>query len=157
MTGICDRDDVWSPTYIGYKVPACYWKLICYVDPRGDTQVVGFIGNNTLLKYCSGCDVEEKAQRVIDTTTVRDQREILNEIDSNRVSFVLEAWVGAESYLLVNRNENRVPRATDCWSRMTAPQEVKDEWNTVMRADVLAHEYTEEMDLDLIQKMWQER
>ncbi len=142
MTGICDSNDKFSPTIAGYDVPSCFWKLVCYVDTSGQTQVVGFIGNNTLLNYCSGCDQAGKDLRTSTTITARDQLEITAGINSDRRSFVQEAWTGAETYLLVNRNEYRAPRAADCWAKQTASTAVKNEWNSLLREDVLQHDFT---------------
>jgi hypothetical protein len=154
MTGICDADDRYSPTIIGYRVPSCYWKLICYVDPQGETQVVGYIGNNTLINYCSGCDVDAKAERTADTITTRDQRDILAKIYSDRTSFVLEAWMGAETYLLVNRNETRAPRGADCWAKMSVSDSVKNEWNSLLRQDLREQEFTEDIDFEKLEQFW---
>lgn len=133
MTGVCDLDDKHSPTLIGYRVPSCYWKLICYVDTAGETQVVGFIGNNTLLDYSAPNDSPVKNERRNSTLTPRGQQEILDEMLVRRQSFIEEAWEGAEQYLLVNRNELRAPEAAQCWDKRTISEAVESEWIAVMQ------------------------
>lgn len=151
MTGVCDANDRFSPTLDGYKVPSCWWKLICYVDTAGTTQVVGFIGNNTLIDF-AGSPSGEKAVRVVDTTTPRGQQEILDVM--TRDTFIMDAWTGAETYLRRNRGIVNTPTAANCRSKRTISAAVKNEWSSVMREGVLEHKYTSDVDLEAVKALW---
>ncbi|OXA48394.1 Nuclease [Folsomia candida] len=121
------REDLFSPTNVGYIVPNHYWKLVCYKDAAGVTQVVGFIGNNTLLR---ANDVAEQDARKASTYLPRSQQEIINTMNINRVHLFQEAWVGGETYLLEGRSEDRLPSADECTFKRDLSPEVRQEWAT---------------------------
>jgi hypothetical protein len=127
ITGLCDLDDRYSPTAEGYIIPACFWKLICYKDDSGSTQVVGFIGNNTLL---GANDAKGKEERKLSTTMPQSQQDIMDVM--TRDSFINAAWSGAEDYLLRNRNEKSLPTAAACKLKKTLSEAVKNEWSRLM-------------------------
>jgi hypothetical protein len=153
MTGLCDLDDIYSPTAEGYHIPACYWKLICYTDKQGSTQVVGFIGNNTLLH---NEDSIGKAERTASTTYPRSQQDILNL--TNRRKFVADAWNGAESYLLKNRDpSNFPPTGESCTAMLQISEDVRAEWSFLMKESLYSQEFTEPTDLSLVEKYWKQQ
>lgn len=145
MTGLCDADDRYSPTLDGYKIPACFWKLICYVDSAGTTQVVGFVGNNTLLH---NDDSAGKAARTASVTTPVGQQAILDVM--TRDSFINSGWDGAETYLKRNRGASDAPTAANCKSKRTISAAVKNEWSSLLWEDLKAQEFTEEVDLEMV-------
>jgi len=70
ITGVCKES---LGLKIGKKkidVPKCFWKMLCYKDEKNKEQVVGFIGDNSLIKPSTIADREK------DIFTARSQSEI---------------------------------------------------------------------------------
>lgn len=123
MTGVCDNDSSDGVTLDGWRVPDCFWKLVCYKDSGNVARVVGFIGENQLFHKDN---TVKKAERSYETTKPRSQSAILARM--NRASLIQDAWRKAQTYLLVNRNENDIPSPTQCINALTAPTATLIEW-----------------------------
>jgi len=130
MTGVCsDDNEVDGVTDLGYAVPMCWWKMICYKDPASkQTKVVSFIGNNTLIQYTGSSP--EKTERDLSTRRPRPQQEVLNLMD--RKERIEMGWYHAELHLLPERtstNPSDMPTADDCISTTTLDDDTWQEWD----------------------------
>jgi len=131
MTGLCDSDapGIFTPTLAGYTVPSCYWKMVCYKDDAGATQVVSFIANNTITR--EGNDADKLARRT-STCMPRSQQDVLDNMSINRWGVVLNAWTSGEEVLLPGRNEENAPLGRDCASKMGIEESARQEWEALL-------------------------
>jgi len=130
MTGVCSADNNEDGvTDLGYKVPMCWWKMICYKDPQSrETKVVSFIGNNTIISY-SG-DSPAKTERSLATTRPRSQQEVLDIMD--RDESIALAWSHAHEYLLPERTSvspSDMPTADECIRTRELDDDTWEEWD----------------------------
>jgi len=133
QTGLCSADNVadGALTYRGWRIPSCFWKLICYKDASGTVQVVGFIGENTLTNVK---DTAAQTRRTEATTKPRSQEDILKLLSTPAV--VGEAWTTAVNMLLVDRNvtKSKLPTAAKCKAALTLSADVSAEWAKAIKA-----------------------
>jgi len=129
MTGLCDPDapGMFSPTLAGYTVPSCYWKMVCYKDDAGVTQVVSFIGNNTITR---GGNADDTAARRASTCMPRSQQNVLDNMNLNRWGTVLNAWMSGEQVLLPGRNEQNAPPGSECMAKLSLDNSARVEWES---------------------------
>jgi len=124
ITGLCDAESIDGPTKEGYANPACYWKLICYKENgTGDTRVVGFIGNNSLVNMN---DLDSQSKRWADVTQPKSQSDI--ELVT-RPNYIAKAWRDAATDLVSGRNEGNAPDPESCIAAKTITPENAIRWN----------------------------
>lgn len=131
MTGLCAADNVVDgDTYYGLKVPDCFWKMTCYVDPdTKKTHVVAFIQDNKLIPYESRA--EGRQARSESTTRPRAQQEVLD-LMGVQTKYINSAWRAAQNILTEGRDSGTLPRAETCIRAKTIPDDVVAQWNVWM-------------------------
>lgn len=77
-TGVCP-DSIGKTKAGGLDVPACFWKMICYMR-NGQTHVVGFLAEN---QHISPTDVKQKNETKHKIFTPVSQAVIRNRLRSN--------------------------------------------------------------------------
>jgi len=133
QTGVCPEDNLVDgpETYRGWRIPKCFWKLMCYKDQAGVTQVVGFIGENTLVPIG---DTSAQDARDESTKKARSQSEILALL--SRPELVGKAWTTAGTRLLTGRgvSPSKIPTAKECTNALSASSTVLQEWSEYVQA-----------------------
>jgi DNA/RNA endonuclease G (NUC1) len=134
QTGLCSEDNLVDgpETYRGWRIPKCFWKLMCYKDSStGLVQVVGFIGPNTLV---GKADTVAQAQRRTETMTPRSQAEVLSLL--SRPEIVGEAWTTAGTSLILGRGvvKSKIPTSAQCKAALGLSPEIAAEWSQFVNA-----------------------
>jgi len=129
MTGTCDQNlpGFMSKTLDGFNVPACFWKMVCYKDDAGVTQVVSFVGNNAITRGGNAADMADRRKTVCEP---RGQQDVLNLLSADLWPVVRSGWTDGEAVLLPGRQGPKAPLASECVEKMMIDEAVKQDWVT---------------------------
>lgn len=132
ITGVCSGDNaVDGNTYYDLVVPDCFWKMTCYVDPvTKKTEVVAFIGNNTLIPAES--KTQGRKERKEATVSPTSQQQVLDLMGS-KSKLITSAWTAAEKVLTEGRDTTGLPKASTCSKTKTISDETIAEWKAFMK------------------------
>jgi hypothetical protein len=129
ITGTCAEDSPDGDSENGYKVPNCFYKILCYIDADTKKTVsVGFIGENSVID--SRNLATERKSRMNSTLTPRNLSDILT---LAKPGIIKNAFAEAEKALKIGRTFNGpLPTDDSCMKALTLDEAVKTQWATFM-------------------------